>query len=115
MTLRARLAVGLAIIAIVLIVPLVIARSAMLDLHAQVVELRDYEVKTSISLASLRDALADVRAREIAIGIVKDERTHRELIESIRNASRSADEVIATLGDSGTPRALRSRIPAPAR
>ena len=110
MTLRARLVVGLAIIAIVLIVPLVIARKAMNDMHEQVVRLRDSEVKTSISLATLRDALSDVRSREIAIGIVRDERTHAELLESIRIASRSADSVIVTLGDSGTPRALRSRL-----
>jgi signal transduction histidine kinase len=110
MTLRARLAVGLAIIAIVLIVPLIIARNAMINMHEQVVELRDYEVKTSISLASLRDALADVRSGEVAIGIVKDERTHGELLASIRTASRWADSVTATLGDSGTPRALRSRL-----
>src|SRR5688572_10058154 len=99
MTLRARLAVGLAIIAIVLIVPLLIARNAMIDMHEQVVALRDSEVKTSISLATLRDALADVRSREIAIGVVSDERTHGELLESIRVASSSADAVIATLGD----------------
>ena len=63
MTLRARLVVGLAIIALALIVPLVIARNAMIDLHDQVTALQAGELKTSISLGSLRDAMADVRAR----------------------------------------------------
>ena len=71
MTLRARLVVGLAIIAIVLIVPLVIARSAMIDLHDQVTQLQNREVSTSISLGSLRDAIADVRARDVALGVTK--------------------------------------------
>ena len=35
MTLRARLALGLAIIALVLIVPLVVARNAMNELHGR--------------------------------------------------------------------------------
>ncbi|HKP14474.1 MAG TPA: hypothetical protein VJT85_00350, partial [Gemmatimonadaceae bacterium] len=80
MTLRARLVVGLAIIALALIVPLVIARNAMIDLHDQVTELQEREVHTSISLGSLRDALADVRAREVELGVTKgDSLVRREL------------------------------------
>ena len=110
MTLRARLAVGLAIIAIVLIVPLIIARNAMIDLQSQVVQLRDTEVKTSIYLGSLRDAVADVRSREVALGIVRDEKTHQELLESIQLARGWADSVTATFADSTTPKAIRSRL-----
>jgi signal transduction histidine kinase len=110
MTLRARLAVGLVIIAIVLIVPLIIARNAMIDLQSQVVELRDTEVKTSIYLGSLRDAVSDVRSREVALGIVRDEKTHQELLESIRVARGWADSVTVSFADSTTPKAIRSRL-----
>jgi signal transduction histidine kinase len=111
MTLRARLVVGLAIIAIVLIVPLVIARNAMIDLHTQVTQLRDREVKTSISLGSLRDAVADVRAREVVLGVTKgDTLAYRDLLESIRVARGWADSVTATFPDSTTPRIIRQRL-----
>ncbi|PYP80564.1 MAG: hypothetical protein DMD35_04445 [Gemmatimonadetes bacterium] len=111
MTLRARLAVGLAIIALVLIVPLVIARNAMIELHNQVTELRDREVRTSIFLGSLRDALADVRAREVALGVAKsDTAVYRELLETIRVAHVWADSVAATFSDSTAPRVIRERL-----
>jgi signal transduction histidine kinase len=110
MTLRARLAVGLAIIAIVLIVPLVIARQAMIALYTQVVELRDNEVSTSISLGSLRDALQDVRAREVTLGVIREEKEYRELLDAIRVARGWADSVTATFTDSTTARSIRSRL-----
>jgi signal transduction histidine kinase len=111
MTLRARLVVGLAIIALVLIVPLVIARNAMIDLHDQVTELQEREVHTSISLGSLRDALADVRAREVELGVTKGDSTvHQELVATIRTARNWADSVTATFADSAVPRDIRQRL-----
>jgi len=111
MTLRARLAVGLAIIAIVLIVPLAIARNAMLDLHNQVTDLRAKEVQTSISLGSLRDAVADVRARDVALGVSGgDSLAYRDLLESIRLARGWADSVSATFPDTTAPRVIRQRL-----
>jgi len=111
MTLRARLVVGLAIIAIVLIVPLVIARSAMIDLHSQVTQLRDKEVRTSISLGNLRDAVADVRAREVALGVTNgDTAVYRGLREKISVAQLLADSVTATFPDSAGPTAIRKQL-----
>ena len=49
MTLRSRLALGLVIIAAVLVVPLVVARSSMQDLHGQVRSLREGEFQASLS------------------------------------------------------------------
>ena len=43
MTLRARLALGLAIIAVVLLVPLLVVRERLRRLHTEVIELRDSE------------------------------------------------------------------------
>jgi signal transduction histidine kinase len=110
MTLRARLAVGLAIIAIVLLVPLVIARSAMITLHDQVIELQGKEVESSISLGQLREALADVRSKEVALGIVTTDSVHRELLEAIRIARAWTDKVATTFEDSAQPRLLRERL-----
>jgi signal transduction histidine kinase len=111
MTLRARLVVGLAIIAIVLIVPLVIARNAMIDLHSQVTELRDRELSTSIALGSLRDAVADVRAREVALGVTKgDTLAYRELLETIRAARGWADSVRTTFPDNSEPKVIREQL-----
>lgn len=64
MTLRARLALGLVIIAAVLIVPLVVARVSLQRLHDQVRSLREGEFQASLVLGRLRDALGDVRDRE---------------------------------------------------
>src|SRR5688572_5627965 len=70
MTLRSRLALGLLIIAAVLVVPLIVARASMQRLHGQVRSLREGEFQASLLLGRLRDALADVRAREVALGVV---------------------------------------------
>ena len=110
MTLRARLAIGLAIIAIVLIVPLIIARNAMISLHEELVVLSDNEVKTSVALGNLRDAVSDVRARELALGVLRDDKTYAELLEAVRVARGWSDSVTATFADSVMPRAIRSRI-----
>src|SRR4029079_1520565 len=104
MTLRARLVVGLAIIAIVLIVPLAIARNAMIELHDQVTDLRDQEVTTSISLGNLRDAVADVRARDVALGVSSgDSVVYRDLLEALRLARYWADSVWVTFPASLAP------------
>ena len=111
MTLRARLVVGLAIIALALIVPLIIARNAMIDLQDQVAELRDKEVRTSISLGNLRDAVADVRAREVALGVTNgDTAVYQGLRERIGVAQQLADSVAATFPDGAGPTAIRKQL-----
>jgi signal transduction histidine kinase len=91
MTLRARLALGLAIIALVFIVPIVVARNAIVRLHVSVTDLRDQEFKASIILGKLRDALAEVRAREVALGVLKTDTVHLQLREAIRSAHAISD------------------------
>jgi signal transduction histidine kinase len=111
MTLRARLAVGLAIIAIVLVVPLVIARNAMIELHGQVTELRDKELGTSLALGKLRDALADVRSSDIALGVLADDSTYKHLTGAITSAQQYADSVAMAFQDStAAPRVIRVRL-----
>jgi signal transduction histidine kinase len=93
MTLRSRLALGLVIIAAVLVVPLVVARTSMQRLHHQVRSLREGEFQASLVLGRLRDALADVRAREVALGVVKSDIVHAQLREALGRAMVLADSL----------------------
>ena len=110
MTLRARLAVGLAIIAIVLVVPLIIARNAMTQLHTEVEALQDRELKASLALGTLADALAEVSAREVGLGVVATDSAHRELIAAIGIARNWADSLSANAPDSNPPKRIRARL-----
>src|SRR6478672_10475626 len=80
MTLRSRLALSLVIIAAVLVVPLFVTRSALIRLHTQVRSLREGEFQASLMLGRLRDALGDVRAREVALGVVRSDTIHTQLL-----------------------------------
>ncbi len=93
MTLRARLALGLVIIAGVLIVPLVVARRSMQRLHGDVSALREGEFQASLILGSLRDGLSDVRAREVALGVVKTDTVHAQLQGAIMRSRALADSL----------------------
>jgi signal transduction histidine kinase len=93
MTLRSRLALGLVIIAAVLTVPLFVARSALLRLHGQVRSLREGEFQASLVIGRLRDAMGDVRASELALGVTPSEEAHRELRETLSKAGALADSL----------------------
>ena len=107
MTLRSRLALGLVIIAAVLVVPLVVARTSMQRLHGQVRSLREGEFQASLVLGRLRDALGDVRAREVALGVVKSDTVHAQLREALERAELLADSLDAFQLDSATRRIHR--------
>ena len=110
MTLRARLAVGLAIIAIVLVVPLTLARNAMIELHAAVEALQNEDLKASLALGNLRDALSDVREKEFALSILKTDSVHEELIASIRRARLYSDSLVISAHDTISPVAIRKTV-----
>ncbi|MES2178786.1 MAG: HAMP domain-containing sensor histidine kinase [Gemmatimonadota bacterium] len=93
MTLRARLALSLVIIAGVLIVPLLVARNSIVRLHSDVRDLREGEFQASLVLGRLRDALADVRAREVALSVVKSDTVLAQLDGALRRASALADSL----------------------
>ena len=93
MTLRSRLALGLVILAAVLVVPLFVARSALQRLHGQVRSLREGEFQASLVLGRLRDAMGDVRAREVALGVVRSDTVHRELLSALDKAEALADSL----------------------
>jgi signal transduction histidine kinase len=93
MTLRSRLALGLVIIAAVLVVPLVVARTSMQRLQGQVRSLREGEFQASLILGRLRDALGEVRARDLALGVVKSDTVHAQLQEALTRAEVLADSL----------------------
>jgi len=93
MTLRVRLALSLAIIAAVLIVPLVLARVSMQSLHREMLELREGDFKASLMLGRLRDGLADVRAREVALGVLKSDTANHNLTLALQKATALTDSL----------------------
>lgn len=93
MTLRGRLALGLVIIAAVLLVPLLVARTSMQHLHHNVRSLREGEFQASLVLGRLRDALGEVRAREVALGVVKSDTVHAQLVAALARARTLADSL----------------------
>ena len=107
MTLRSRLALGLVFIAAVLVVPLIVARTSMQRLHGQVRSLREGEFQASLLLGRLRDALADVRAREVALGVVKSDTVHAELRDALRRAEALTDSLDGFRLDSAAGRIRR--------
>ena len=109
MTLRARLALGLAIIAVVLVVPLLIVRERLGRLHVEVIELRDRDFKASLALGKLRDAVGDVGTREDALAIVKNDTAYAQLLDAIHVAQGYATTVTAYSRDSAS-RLLRVRL-----
>ena len=93
MTLRARLALSLVIIAAVLVVPLVVARFAMQSLHREMRELREGDFQASLILGRLRDAIADVRAREVALGVLTSDTANVYLRTALTHATALNDSL----------------------
>ncbi len=115
MTLRTRLALSLVIIAAVLIVPLLVARSAIERLKTDVRELREVEFQASLVLGRLRDALGEVRAREVALNVVKSDTVRDQLDRALRNATTLADSLVRYKLDSSATliqRSLAGIVPA---
>ncbi len=94
MTLRARLALSLVIIAAVLVVPLGVAQRSMKSLDRDVRELRDGEFEASLVLGSLRDALAEVRAREVFLGGAPSDTTYRAVSAALAEARALSESLL---------------------
>lgn len=110
MTLRGRLALGLVIIAAVLLVPLLVARTSMQHLHHHVRSLREGKFQASLVLGRLRDALGDVRAREVALGVVKSDTVHAQLVAALRRIATALERSSGAVASSAAGAA-----PAPSR
>lgn len=94
MTLRTRLTLGLLTIAVILIVPLLVATRSLDRLHAETEALRDGDFAASLLLGRLRDAVNDLRSAELAVQFVptpESRKTMNERIASVRALADSLD------------------------
>ncbi|MEP6730222.1 MAG: HAMP domain-containing sensor histidine kinase [bacterium] len=108
MTLRARLALSLVVIAAVLVVPLLVARNSIERLKTDVRELREVELEASLILGRLRDALGDVRAREVALFANKSEAVRDQLDAALKHGIALTDSLDKYRLDSSSVRIKRS-------
>ena len=95
MTLRTRLTLGLLTIAVILIVPLLIATRSLDRLHADTERLRDGDFGASLLLGRLRDALNDVRSAELALQFVRTGDTRTTMNQRIGTVEKLADSLDA--------------------
>lgn len=93
MTLRSRLAIGLAAIAIILVVPLFLAVRALERLQADAHALRDREFAASLLIGRLREGLNDVRQRENALAIVHDGASRDAMAAAVRHLAALTDSL----------------------
>ena len=109
MTLRARLAFGLLTIAVILIVPLLVATRSLGHLHSETRMLRDGDFYASLVLGRLRDALNDVRTAEMAVLFVRDDKSRATMFERISAVEQLADS-LATFNLEREARNLRQAM-----
>ena len=95
MTLRTRLILGLLTIAIILVIPLLIAVQAMDRLHRDARALRDKEFAASLLLGRLREGLNDLRRYETALLFVHDSGTRDVMDKQLSVVARMADSLEA--------------------
>src|SRR5947199_10582233 len=93
MTLRSRLIVGLLTIAVILVIPLLIAVQAMDRLHRDARALRDKEFAASLLLGRLREGLNDLRRNQTALLLVHDGHTRGDLEKPLDLAAALADSL----------------------
>lgn len=90
MTLRARLSVGLIAMALVLLIPLLLALNSLERLEDTNRVLRDTDFAASIAIGRLRSATEDVRAAENALLFVHDDSSRRRMTRHIASADSLA-------------------------
>jgi signal transduction histidine kinase len=109
MTLRARLTLGLITIAVILIVPLLVATRSLGHLHSETRMLRDGDFTASLVLGRLREALNDLRTAEMAILFVRDDKSRTTIFERISSVEQLADS-LATFGLEREARNIRQAM-----
>lgn len=95
MTLRARLSVGLVGMALVLLIPLLLALNSLERLEDTNRALRDTDFAASVAIGRLRSATEDVRAAENALLFVYDDSSRRRMTRHLA----SADSLAAMLSE----------------
>jgi signal transduction histidine kinase len=93
MTLRSRLTLGLLTIAVILIVPLLIATRSLNRLHREAKALRDGEFAASLLLGKLRESINDLRTAEMAVLFVREEKSRATMMDRVRDVEGLADSL----------------------
>jgi signal transduction histidine kinase len=91
MTLRARLAVGMFGMAIVLLIPLLLAINGLRTAEESARELGDAEFAASLLMGRVRKGLEDIRAAENALLFVHDEPSRDRMVRELDRLSAMAD------------------------
>ncbi len=93
MTLRLRLGIGLALIAIILVGPLVFAIQSLYRLHDDARALRDRDFAASLLIGNLREGLNDLRRQELALVFLKDAASRDATDKQVRHVAALADSL----------------------
>jgi signal transduction histidine kinase len=93
MTLRSRLAIGLISIAVILVIPLVIAVQSLDRLHTEARALQRGEFAASLVVGSLREALKDLRRAENRVLLVHDSSAPDDMAAQTRKVRELADSL----------------------
>ena len=93
MTLRARLAAGMLAIAVVLVIPLVLALHTLEALHQSALALRNTEFAASLLLGRIRGRTENLRRAEDALLIVHDSASQLRMSTEIAALSAMADSL----------------------
>lgn len=93
MTIRSRLALGLVTIAIILVIPQLLAVRSLERLHRDARSLRDGEFAASLLLGRLREGLNELRRQETALLFVHDVGTRDAMARGVGRVTRLADSL----------------------
>ena len=93
MTLRSRLAIGLISIAVILVIPLLIAVRSLDRLHREARALQSGEFAGSLLLGSLREGLYDLRQAETRLLLVHDSSSLGVMANQIREVREITDSL----------------------
>ena len=93
MTLRSRLAVGLISIALILVIPLLMAVQSLDRLHKEARALRSGEFAASLLVGRLREGLRDLRRAETNIAILHDSSSLDVMAAEVREVRQLADSL----------------------
>jgi signal transduction histidine kinase len=97
MTLRTRLSLGLATIALVLLVPLAISLRSLDRLHDQTRDLRDTEFASSLILGRLRETATDLRAAETNLLVLRNRASEDAFRRVVMDLGARADSLAVDL------------------
>src|SRR5688500_8297984 len=93
MTIRTRLGLGFVAIAIILVIPLVLALRALERMHDETVALRDNEFAASLLLGRIRLGTEDLRGAETALLFFPSDTTQARMSAEIDTLSTLADSL----------------------